>query len=100
MMTGAMCKAARALVEISRQRLAVASSVDEADIEAFERKISIPDDDARGALQAALERYGAVFIPEDGGNGAGVRLKFSRSVTKRLSMLEGEGGPAASDDVP
>ena len=69
-------------------------------IEAFECRISIPDDAAVSALQAALEHYGAVFIPEDGGNGAGVRLKFSRSVTKRLSMLEGEGGPAASDDVP
>ncbi|CAN7248635.1 XRE family transcriptional regulator [Aminobacter sp. LjRoot7] len=100
MMTGAMCRAARALVEISRKRLAVASSVDEVVIEAFERKTGIPDDAAVGALQAALEHYGAVFIPEDGGNGAGVRLKFSRSVTKRLSMLEGEGGPAASDDVP
>ncbi|MDR7222213.1 XRE family transcriptional regulator [Aminobacter aminovorans] len=98
MMTGAMCRAARALVEISRKRLAVASSVDEAVIEAFERKTGIPA--AVGALQAALEHYGAVFIPEDGGNGAGVRLKFSRSVTKRLSMLEGECGPAASDDVP
>jgi hypothetical protein len=54
MMTGAMCRAARALVEISRQRLAVASSVDEADIEAFERKTGIPDDAAIGALQAAL----------------------------------------------
>lgn len=100
MMTGSMCRAARALVEISRQRLAAAVDVAEPDIEAFERRISIPNDAAVSALQAALEHYGAVFIPEDGGNGAGVRLKFSRSVTKRLSTLEGEGGPAASDDVP
>lgn len=100
MITGSMCRAARALVEISRPRLAAASRVDESVIEAFERKISIPGDVAVGALQSALEEFGAVFIPEEGANGAGVRLKFSRSVTKRLSTLEGEGGPAASDDVP
>ena len=40
-----------------------------------------------------------MFIPENGG-GVGVRLKFNRSETKRLSILEGEGGVAADDDVP
>lgn len=100
MMTGPICKAARAIVEITRAKLATASNVDELVIEAFERQISIPADDTILALQAALERLGAVFIPEEGANGAGVRLKFSRSVTRRLSTLEGEGGPVASDDVP
>lgn len=100
MMTGPICKAARAIVEITRAKLATASNVEELVIEAFERKISIPADDTILALQSALERLGAVFIAEDGANGAGVRLKFSRSVTRRLSTLEGEGGPVASDDVP
>lgn len=100
MMTGPICKAARAIVEITRAKLATASNVDELVIEAFERQISIPADDTILALQSALERLGAVFIPEEGANGAGVRLKFSRSVTRRLSTLEGEGGPVASDDVP
>lgn len=100
MITGPICKAARAIVEISRPRLAQASDVDEQVIEAFERKISTPDDATVLALQAALENLGASFIAEEGANGAGVRLKFSRSVTRRLSALEGEGGPVASDDVP
>lgn len=100
MMTGPICKAARAIVEITRAKLATASNVEELVIEAFERKISIPADDIIIALQSALERLGAVFIAEEGANGAGVRLKFSRSVTRRLSTLEGEGGPVASDDVP
>lgn len=100
MMTGPICKAARAIVEISRSRLAQASNIDEQVIEAFERKISTPDEDTLLALQAALENLGAAFIAEEGANGAGVRLKFSRSVTRRLSALEGEGGPVASDDVP
>ena len=100
MMTGPICKAARAIVEITRAKLATASNVEELVIEAFERKISTPADDIIIALQSALERLGAVFIAEEGANGAGVRLKFSRSVTRRLSTLEGEGGPVASDDVP
>jgi len=100
MITGPICKAARAIVEISRSRLAQTSKVDELVIEAFERKISTPADDTVLALQAALESLGAAFIAEEGANGAGVRLKFSKSVTKRLSTLEGEGGPVASDDVP
>jgi hypothetical protein len=29
--------------------------------------------------------------------GAGVRLKFNRSATKRLATLENEGGPAGTD---
>lgn len=100
MITGPMCKAARAIIEISRTRLAAASGVGEDVIEAFERKISTPADATVHALQSALEELGAVFIPEKGADGAGVRLKFSRSVTRRLSTLEGEGGPVASDDVP
>lgn len=100
MMTGPLCKAARALVEIDRARLAAASEVDAAVIEAFERKISTPSNTVIETLQAALESLGATFIPEEGADGAGVRLKFSRSVTRRLSTLEGEGGPVASDDVP
>lgn len=100
MITGPICKAARALVEITRPKLATVSGIEESVIEAFERKISTPVDQTIKTLQSALEGLGATFIPEDGADGAGVRLKFSRSVTKRLSTLEGEGGPVASDDVP
>ncbi|WP_269931318.1 helix-turn-helix transcriptional regulator [Aminobacter sp. HY435] len=100
MISGSVCKAARALVEVTREKLAKRSGVAEEVIEAFERKISTPGDGAIEALQSALEGLGAVFIAEQGADGAGVRLKFSRSVTRRLSTLEGEGGPVASDDVP
>jgi hypothetical protein len=100
MITGPMCKAARALVEITRSKLATAAGVDEAVIEAFERQITIPEPAIVDALQSALEKLGASFIPEQGSNGAGVRLKFSRSVTRRLAALENEGGPTATDEVP
>ncbi|MFC5385236.1 multiprotein-bridging factor 1 family protein [Aquamicrobium segne] len=100
MITGSICKAARAIVEISRSKLAERSGVEKRTIEMFERGINTPDDEAIAALRSTLEELGAVFLPEKGANGAGVRLKFSQSVTRRLATLEGEGGPTAKDDVP
>ena len=100
MISGSLCKAARVLVEISRSRLAAKSGVDKRLLELFERGISeLPNEDI-AALQSTLEEFGATFIPENGADGAGVRLKFSRSVTERLGNLENEGGPTAKDDVP
>lgn len=99
MITGPLCRAARALVEIKRGRLSRSSGVDKTAIEHFERGIGLPSDEEILALQVALEEHGALFIPENGG-GAGVRLKFTRSETKRISVLEGEGGISGNDDVP
>ena len=99
MITGPQCKAARALIELSRERLSSFSSVDASVIEMFERKLETPDNAVLEALQKALENAGAVFIPENGG-GIGVRLKFTRSEAKRLSTLESEGGIVAYDEVP
>ncbi|KQZ20032.1 hypothetical protein ASD50_21780 [Mesorhizobium sp. Root552] len=100
MITGPLCGAARALVEISRDKLANNSKINERVIELFERGIDIPDDETIDAIRAALEELGAVFIPEEGSQGVGVRLKFNQSVTKRLGILESEGGITAKDDVP
>lgn len=99
MMTGPLCRAARALVEISRAKLARISGVEEGVIEAFERKLAKPDDQTIGQLQAALEEVGATFLPEDS-RGAGVRLKFTQSERRRIATLEGEGGIVRHDDVP
>jgi transcriptional regulator with XRE-family HTH domain len=100
MITGPLCKAARALVGVSRYKLAANSGVDTRAIELFERGISVPDEAAVAALRSALEVLGAMFIPEEGSHGVGVRLKFNRSITKRIGTLENEGGPPAKDDVP
>ena len=100
MITGPLCKAARALVGVSRYKLAANSGVDTRAIELFERSISVPDEAAVAALRSALEVLGAMFIPEEGSHGVGVRLKFNRSITKRIGTLENEGGPPAKDDVP
>ena len=99
MVTGAQCRAGRALAELSRDVLARLSGVDAAVIERFERKLEEPDGKAVAALAAALEEAGIVFIPENGG-GVGVRLKFTASETRRIAILEGEGGAVGLDDVP
>ena len=99
MITGAQCRAARALVEWTRDKLASNSNVDSLVIEEFERKIDIPDQDVRIALQTALENAGAVFIRENGG-GVGVRLKLNRSEVRRIGVLENEGGIVGTDAVP
>lgn len=99
MISHAQCRAGRALAELSRETLARLSKVDAAVIERFERKLAKPDEATVAALRAALEETGVVFIPENGG-GAGVRLKFSASETKRIATLENEGGIVGYDDVP
>ncbi|UCI22721.1 XRE family transcriptional regulator (plasmid) [Mesorhizobium sp. B2-1-8] len=99
MITGAQCRAARALVEWTRGKLAVNSGVDTLIVEEFERRISLPSQDVCDTLQTALENAGAVFIAENGG-GIGVRLKLNRSEVKRIGVLENEGGIVGIDAVP
>ena len=98
-LTGPLSRAARALVELTREQLSTQCGLDVEAIRMFERGLADLDRNAREKLKASLEAAGAVFIPENGG-GVGVRLKFNRSETKRISILEGEGGIAADDDVP
>ncbi len=99
MITGSQCRAARALVEVTRSKLAFRSGVDETVIQHFEHRIDKPDEKSIGALQAALEELGAVFIAENGG-GIGVRLKFTAAEARQIARLEGEGGIVANDRVP
>jgi transcriptional regulator with XRE-family HTH domain len=99
MITGSQCRAGRALVEVSRAKLARRAGVDEATIEQFEHNLQRPASGEIKSIQDALEELGAVFLPENGG-GIGVRLKFNSSEAKQIARLEGEGGPVASDRVP
>ncbi|WP_342634021.1 XRE family transcriptional regulator [Mesorhizobium waimense] len=99
MITGAQCRAARALVEWTREKLAGNSGVDALVIEEFERRITLPDRDICDKLQTALENAGAAFIAENGG-GIGVRLKLNRSEVRRIGVLENEGGIVGTDAVP
>ncbi len=98
MITGAQCRAGRALAELSREILSRLSDVGEDVIWRFERKLDTPDDAVVARIAKGLEEAGIVFLAENGG-GVGVRLKFNASETKRLAVLESEGGRAALDDV-
>lgn len=99
MLTGPLSRAARALVELTREQLASQCGLEVDAISLFERGLRELDAAGKARLKAALEAAGAVFIPENGG-GVGVRLKFTRSEARRIAVLEGEGGIVASDDVP
>ena len=99
MFTGPLARAARALIELTREQVGRHCGLDPEAIRLFEQQLAGLDPAEQARLKASLEAGGAFFIPENGG-GAGVRLKFNRSETKRLSILENEGGIAADDDVP
>lgn len=99
MIAGSQCRAGRALVEISRAKLAARANVPEQVIERFENRLGEPDEATIARLAHALEELGAVFIDENGG-GIGVRLRFSSSEARQISRMEGEGGVAANDVVP
>ena len=97
--TGPACRAARALIQWSREELAADSGVGIEAIADFETGREMPSSDALGRLQTALEEGGAVFIPESGAGGVGVRLKFNSRDVRAINRLEGEGGSTGEDDV-
>ncbi|WP_146165038.1 helix-turn-helix domain-containing protein [Mycoplana dimorpha] len=67
MITGPQCRAARALVEVTRSKLALRSGIDESVIEGFERIIDEPAPDVIATLEKVLQELGAIFIEENGG---------------------------------
>lgn len=100
MLTGPLCAAARALVEISQTRLAEKVGIPEGVLVDFENGSTDPDAATLQLLKSNLEELGAAFLRDGKTMGAGVRLKFNRSITRRLATLENEGGPSRTDDVP
>lgn len=98
--TPQQCHAARVLAQIEPGLLAAEAVLSLDALALFESGLAAFDCETAMALQHALERLGIEFVPEDGGRGGGVRLKFDRAGTRQLSRWESEGGPAADDDVP
>jgi hypothetical protein len=99
-MTPEQCRAGRALARVGLDVLAAEVGVHGDVIEAFESGFSIPDGELVETLQRALEGLGVSFLPEEDGQGIGVRLRFDRAGTRQIGRWEGEGGSAADDDVP
>jgi hypothetical protein len=100
-MTGRLLAAARTLVGLGRARLASLAEVDVRVLEGMEAAGSapVPSSAPLVAICRALEETGAVFLAEADGEGAGVRLKFSRGQARAIDRWESEGGNAADDDI-
>jgi transcriptional regulator with XRE-family HTH domain len=100
--TGRLIAAARALTGISAKDLATTSGVSIETLRQIEASGSawLQPGAELDAVKRALETFGAIFIPESGGFGAGVRLKFLRQDVRQIGRLETEGGIVADDDVP
>lgn len=97
--TAPQSRAGRALIGWSISGLSEATNVPASEIERFEAETLRPDADCQRAIRAALEEAGVVFLPEQNGVGAGVRLKFPRQTVKRIQTWEGEGGTTGEDDI-
>ncbi len=70
------CRAARAMIEWSRVRLAEAANIAERTLIDFERGARQPYDRTLADIQRALEQAGIIFIDEND-EGPGVRLRKS-----------------------
>lgn len=99
MITPAQSRAARSLIEWSREELARNADIALDALRQFEAGAHALDPAVNQALRNALEAGGAHFIDEDGEGGAGVRLKFNRKDVRAIRRWEGEGGPVGEDDV-
>lgn len=99
-LSGRLLAAGRALADISTEDLANASGLELDKLQFLEADGAawLPEPDA-DKLCKALDGFGVVILPEGDGMGAGVRLKFTRLDVQQIEELEGEGGPARSDDV-
>jgi hypothetical protein len=99
--TGSQIVAARALTEVSQAKLAALAQIDLATLVGLENRRNLANDPGTdlSKIRKALESLGAVFVPERGGAGAGVRLKFGRSQSRAIDRWEDEGGASADDDV-
>jgi transcriptional regulator with XRE-family HTH domain len=79
--TPSQCRAARALIEWSREDLAEASRVGLRTLVDFERGARAPRAVTLDALRRALEVAGVLFLDQNGA-GEGVRMRRPRSINK------------------
>ncbi len=77
LITAAQSRAARAIVDMTQPELAAAAGLGLSTIVDFERSRRPVSDQGVGAIRAALEAAGVVFVDENG-EGPGVRLRKQR----------------------
>jgi hypothetical protein len=95
-LTPAQCRAARAMIEWSVERLSQASAIDLQTIHNFEVRFRRPDEKTLRRLRITLEAAGVMFVPENGW-GVGVRFKFNTKEVRAIKRWEAEGGTAGED---
>lgn len=91
-LTSDLARAARAFTKVSVKTIAEAAGLTREEVRDFERgkrKLSAED---KARLVASLEKYGALFLPEEETVGYGVRRKYPREGFMRLGQWESEGG--------
>lgn len=90
-LTSDLARAARAFTKVSVRTIAETAGLKKKQVRRFEQGGSLPAAE-RNRLKESLEKYGALFIPEDSVAGYGVRRKFPREKLMKLNTWEGEGG--------
>jgi transcriptional regulator with XRE-family HTH domain len=98
LLSAAQCRAARAMVDWSLERLSNACGVDAETIRLFEASFRRPHERSLSRIRNALERAGIAFIAE-GERGAGVRLKFNAREVREIKRWEAEGGRLGEDAI-
>ena len=96
MLTGDLARAGRAMTKVSVGTIARYAKLTKEQVRFFEQRTHGLTDEERQRLQAALEHYGALFLPEEGTLGYGVRRKYAREGLLRMNTWEGEGGTPPS----
>jgi len=101
-MTGRLIAAARALTGVNRKDFAAAVGVTPETLTAMEANGSawLHSQSEVEAVCRAFDKFGVIALSEEGGMGAGVRLKFTRQDVRQIARLESEGGVVGSDDAP
>ena len=97
-LSAAQCRAARAMVDWTPERLSQASAVDLQTLRHFEARFRQPDERTLRRIRVALEQAGVAFIPENG-RGAGVRFKFNSHEVRAIKRWEAEGGVTGNDAI-
>ncbi|MFA5606483.1 MAG: XRE family transcriptional regulator [Leucobacter sp.] len=91
-LTSDLARAARAFTKVSTKTIAQGAGLTKEQVRSFEQGVTDLPEAAKVRLRESLEKYGALFIPEDEEAGYGVRRRYPREKLMRLNTWESEGG--------